>query len=56
MKAYMDDIVVKSKKVKGHITDLNEVFKVLKKYKIKLKAEKCVFRISIRKFLGFMAF
>lgn len=35
IKVYVDNIVVKHKKVKDHTKDLNEVFGVLRRYRIK---------------------
>lgn len=52
----MDDTVVKSKRAEDHIKNLDEVFGVLKKYKVKLNLEKCIFGVSTEKFLGFMVF
>ncbi|XP_022883401.1 uncharacterized protein LOC111400207 [Olea europaea var. sylvestris] len=54
IEAYVDDMVVKSKKVEEHISNLEEVFATLRKYKMKLKPEKCVFSVASGKFLGFM--
>ncbi|XP_022854655.1 uncharacterized protein LOC111375964 [Olea europaea var. sylvestris] len=47
-------MVVKSKKVEEHISDLEKVFATLRKYKMKLNPEKCVFGVASGKFLGFM--
>lgn len=44
VEASMDNIVVKSKRSDQYVKDLN----------IKFNLEKCVFGVSIRKFLGFM--
>ncbi|XP_022846369.1 uncharacterized protein LOC111369122 [Olea europaea var. sylvestris] len=54
IEAYVDHMVVKSKKVEQHISNLEEVFVTLRKYKIKLNSEKCVFDVVSGKFLGFM--
>ena len=54
MEAYIDDMVIKSKVVSKHIQDLEEAFSVLKKYQLRLNTSKCSFRVSSRKFLGFM--
>lgn len=54
MKVYVDDMLVKSKKVESHLDDLKETFEMLKKFKIKLNPTKCAFRVSSGKFLGFM--
>ena len=54
MKAYIYDIVVKSKEVSNHLLDLDEVFLVLRKYKLCLNASKCSFGVGSRKLLGYM--
>ena len=43
--AYVDDIVVKSRKVRDLIDDLNIAFKCLREKGIKLNPEKCVFGV-----------
>ncbi|XP_022857110.1 uncharacterized protein LOC111378175 [Olea europaea var. sylvestris] len=47
-------MVVKSKQVDDHITDLEEVFSTLRKYNMKLNPTKCAFGVASGKFLGFM--
>ena len=54
MEAYIDDMVVKSKVVGHHLTDLTETFKTLRKHRLKLNASKCAFGVSSRKFLGYL--
>lgn len=54
MEAYVDDIVVKSEKAEDHVTDLKAIFEVLMKFGLKLNPKKCVFGVTVRKFLGFM--
>jgi ribonuclease HI len=54
IEAYVDDMVVKSKQVGGHIADLEEVFATLRKYRMKLNPTKCMFGVASGKFLGFM--
>ena len=54
MEAYIDDMVVKSKKVVRHLEDLGEVFLVLREQKLHLNASKCSFGVSSGKFLGYM--
>ena len=49
---YFDDIVIKSKEEQDHLKDLVEVFKILKKHKLRLNAAKCISRVSSSKFLG----
>ena len=52
--AYVDDIVFKSKLKTDLITDLMETFTNLRKYRIKLNPEKCVFSVPAGKLLGFI--
>ncbi|KAL2226372.1 UNVERIFIED_CONTAM: Retrovirus-related Pol polyprotein from transposon opus [Sesamum indicum] len=40
MKVYIDDMLVKSKETQDHVTDMDETFVVLKKYRLKLNPEK----------------
>ena len=54
MKVYMDEMLIKSKEVKTHFEDLQETFDALRRYKMKLNPAKCVFGVSLGKFLGFM--
>ena len=54
MKVYMDDMLVKSKKVELHLDDLKETFNTLREYQMRLNPAKCVFGVSLGKFLGFM--
>src|SRR5664279_825029 len=52
--AYMDDIVVMSKKRGDLLEDLQETFDNLRKYKMMLKPTKCVFGVPAGKLLGFI--
>ena len=54
VEAYVEDMVVKRKEVSEHLGDLNEVFSVLRKYKLCLNASKCSFEVGSGKFLGCM--
>ena len=54
MEVYVDDMLVKSRKVELHLDDLKETFNTLRKYQMRLNPLKCVFRVSSGKFLGFM--
>ena len=51
---YIDDMVVKSKVVFEHVGDLKDIFEILRKHKLRLKASKCSFGIGLGKFLGYM--
>ena len=37
-----------------HVTDLEELFTTIAKYRLKLNLEKCVFGVEAGKFLGFL--
>ena len=54
MKAYVDDMLVKSKEASQHTEDLSESFATLRKYRMKLNPTKCAFGVNSGKFLGFM--
>ena len=51
---YVDDMVVKSKVVSGHLGDLSSIFDVLRRHKLRLNASKCSFGMGSGKFLGYM--
>ena len=51
---YVDDMVVKSKVVSGHLGDLSGIFDVLRRHKLHLNASKCSFGVGSGKFLGYM--
>lgn len=50
MEAYIDDMITKSKDPAEHTRHLDETFKLLSKYKIKLNRETCASRVCSRKF------
>src|SRR6266540_3665954 len=54
IEAYVDDIVVRSKKEVEHMGDLEETFLHLRKVGIRLNAEKCVFGVRAGKLLGYL--
>ena len=54
MEAYINDTVVKRKEVSEYLADLNEVFSILRKFKLRLNASKCSFGVGFGKFLGYM--
>ena len=51
---YIDDMVVKSKVVSEHLGDLRIIFEILRKYKLRLNASKCLFSLGSGKFLSYM--
>ena len=52
--AYVDDVIMRSKKREDHILDLQESFTNLRKHGLKLNPEKCVFSVRRGKLLGCM--
>ena len=47
-------MVIKSQSIAQHMTDLEEVFRELRKYDMRLNLEKCTFEVGGGKFLSFM--
>ena len=54
IEVYIDNMVVKSKVVSKHMGDLEDIFKILRKHKLRLNASKCSFGVGSDKFLGYM--
>ena len=54
VQVYVDDMLVKSLRENDHLDDLQETFNTLRSYNMKLNPSKCVFRVIVGKFLGFM--
>ena len=54
MEVYVNDMLVKSVQRTDHLQHLDEVFKLLRKYKVKLNPEKCTFRVASGKFFGYL--
>jgi len=54
VEVYVDNMLVKSKEESRHLADLQETFETLRRYNMKLNPNKCAFRVSLGKFLGFM--
>jgi hypothetical protein len=54
IEAYVDDIVVKSKKTGDLVPDRTEVFAKLQQHGVKLNPEKCVFGVPRGMLLGFV--
>ena len=51
---YIDDMVVKSKEDQRHVGDLAGIFEVLRRHKLCLNADKCVFGVEAGKYLRYM--
>ncbi|KAL0458397.1 UNVERIFIED_CONTAM: Pro-Pol polyprotein [Sesamum latifolium] len=54
IEVYVDDMLVKSKRAEDHIADLEEIFTILRKHRLKLKPAKCASEVQGGRFLGFM--
>ena len=54
VEVYIDDMVVKSKLVSEHLADLANIFKILRRHKLRLNASKCSFGVGSGKFLEYM--
>ena len=54
IKIYIDDMVVKSNLESEHVNNLGNIFKILRRYKLRLNASKCYFGVRSGKFLGYM--
>jgi hypothetical protein len=54
VEAYVDDIVVKTRKVDDLVNDLRVVFDCLRANRVKLSPEKCVFGVPRGMLLGYI--
>ena len=54
VEAYVDDIVVKTRKASDHLSDLETTFRCLKAKGVNLNPEKCVFGVPRGMLLGFI--
>ena len=54
VKVYIDNMLIKSREEDHHLSDLREMFEILRLYGMKLNPSKCVFGVSSGKFLSFM--
>ena len=54
MEIYIDDIVVKSKKVTEHVNHLRKSFERMRLHQLKLNPLKCAFGVQVENFLGFL--
>ena len=54
VKCHVDDLVVKSRKIKDHLQDLHMVFDRLRRYQLKMNLLKYAFGVTSSKFLGFI--
>ncbi|XP_071939116.1 uncharacterized protein [Coffea arabica] len=54
VEAYVDNILIKSLTTSAFLSDVREVFGVLRNSRIKLNPKKCVFSVTSGKFLGYL--
>ncbi|GKD33625.1 reverse transcriptase domain-containing protein [Tanacetum coccineum] len=54
LKAYVDDMVIKSRTVQDIIKDIEQTFSTLRRINIKLNSKKCSFGMEEGKFLGYI--
>jgi hypothetical protein len=54
LEVYIDDAVVKSDSIDGHLADLRLALERMRRYGLKLNPLKCVFCVSTGKILGFI--
>ena len=47
-------MVVKSKTESKHVNELRDIFRILRRHKLRLSASKCSFGVGSGKFLGYM--
>ena len=54
VQVYVNNMLVKSLRENDHLNNLRETFNTLHSYNMKLNPNKCVFGVTVGKFLGFM--
>jgi hypothetical protein len=54
LEVYIDDVVVKSNSMNGHLADLCLALERMRRYGLKMNLLKCVFSVSAGKFLEFI--
>jgi hypothetical protein len=50
----INDVVVKSTSIVGHLGDLRQVFERTRRFGLKMNPKKCAFGVSASQFLGFL--
>jgi hypothetical protein len=51
---YINNIVVKSTSIRGHLGDLRQVFERIRRFGLKMNPKKCAFGVSAGQLLGFL--
>jgi len=54
MEVYADDMITKSVREADHVRDLEETFKILRSYAMKVNPRKCTFGVRSSEFLRYM--
>ncbi|PKA52641.1 RNA-directed DNA polymerase like [Apostasia shenzhenica] len=54
LEVYVDDILVKSRTLEGHLDDLKETLDTLRRFNLKLNPAKCTFGAASGNFLGYL--
>ena len=54
IEVYIEDMVVKSNVESKHINNLEDIFEILRRHKLRLNVAKCSFGVGSGKFLGYM--
>jgi len=54
MEVYADDMITKSVREADHVRDLEETFKILPSYAMKVNPRKCTFGVRSSEFLRYM--
>lgn len=54
MQDYVDNLLTKSLETSGHLAILDNIFKRLEEYKLRLNPNKCVFSVQSGKLLGYI--
>jgi hypothetical protein len=54
VEVYIDDVIVKSDSMDGHLADLRLALERMRWYGLKMNPIKCAFSVSAGKFLGFI--
>ena len=54
VEVYVDDMIVKSKDKESHTINLRKFFERIKEYRLRLNPQKCTFRVTVGKLLGFL--
>jgi hypothetical protein len=54
VEVYIDDVVVKSASIEGHLEDLRQVLERTRRFGLRMNPKKCAFGVSAGQFLGFL--